>query len=491
MGPNVQGNQDDSYSAPSSPEIRASYHQYQQHHQRSSFFQPTYTPNNIINDNQDPMLISSISSSRHFGKINPQTPTATLSKRSLAHDNAELNQSMAADTLNVTISRRRQQLNNKMMSVGRHQSLDERHVAVATERLSSLDGDADEEDDDPLSDLPLPPPPLRGDENDYLDDEYEISSRTTDLEVSDDRRAQEVATVGPKQQQQQQQENSQRHRASTSQAQDNSNKNFRKQQLTLNDLGDQLSLIAQLQQLDKAQSSDVDANQMLNVDSSIGFNQLSRGENLHDFFSLPLIVQLSALLAKNIQTGDNKLQQSNSNVTSETESPPSIPIDDLLNLLNISGRSASAKPQTIQLGSSARPQSISYESTSDSRGESMKHSSTNQQSKLQNLQFLISTLQKLDLNQQLTQHEVDKTSNRALGENNNVDLDNANDSSAVVQHQNHFMEDVSPTTSNDGTIISKKDDTIIENVPQSINQQNTKSSQHDNGSQIANKNETT
>lgn len=466
------GNHDDSYSAPSSPEIRANHqhHQHVHHHQqqRASFIntskQHQQQFNHINIDNEDPMLMSSINCQRRANQLQANASNL-LTKRPIP--NLALRDQVDTQIVNLNslnINRRQmqsqRQANNKILGIGRHQSMDDRQVVIATERLSSLDGDAEEDDDDPLSELPLPPPPLQANANDEnddgdvdvdVDDEYEISSQATELDLNyNDKR-----TIIDSQQQV-----NQRHQLPNNTSDHDglenghqkpvsghsNSKNSKRQQLTLNDLGCQASLLAQLQQLNRAQSSNANANSNTNPNdthNSVG------GENLHDFFSLPLIVQLSTLLAKSLQSDESK--QSSTTATSVNKPPSSIPIDDLLNILNLSNKSYANQQQP-------RPMATAASGSVDQ-----------QQNKLNNLQDLIKTLQKLDSNQATSSQQATQSQMiTSYPKDNITDNDNRGDFDQIStsNHQNHLTEDASPTTSNDATIVSREDDkTIIARIP--------------------------
>lgn len=151
----------------------------------------------------------------------------------------------------------------------------------------------------------------------------------------------------------------------------------------------QLSLIAQLQQLERVQS--LHTKQVASLDTKTSFNSSSASgaDGLHEFFSLPLSVQLSALLARSI-----------------SQDPPpvsfSTPIDDYLNTLNNSNVATSSrrsfKRSNQQAGYSGgnsgnQDQQQVLQQTGTWSGPQVQ--SKRQQMKLANLQGLIVRLQKL------------------------------------------------------------------------------------------------
>ena len=140
---------------------------------------------------------------------------------------------------------------------------------------------------------------------------------------------------------------------------------------------ERMSLIAQLQHLEQMQS--------LHQKQIAGEKKVNSNESgLHEFFSLPLSVQLSALLALNLR--DN------------CEPTINTPIDDYLNTLNNSSVATSSRRSfkgSGQLGTSQ-----AKEQQAGSRGGTLKR----QQMKLHNLQSLIDRLQQLHSQTMLQQH---------------------------------------------------------------------------------------
>lgn len=214
-------------------------------------------------------------------------------------------------------------------------------------RQASLDvvGRADDFDDDSdqLSNLPPPPPPLPADSsklgNDIAEHDRNVSRQNSGFEPSKSVHSTRVTTY---------------------------------RQVPLNDCGDQSSLISQLQQLERVQNLHK-KQQQLNPDDS---------RSVHEFFSLPLIVQLSALLARNLRANPE-------------DSPTRMPIDDFLNTLNNTSVAHSSR-KSFQRNASTSSQTSSSRHTqqeSNSRNATLKRQS--QQVKLHNLQALITRLQQL------------------------------------------------------------------------------------------------
>lgn len=133
---------------------------------------------------------------------------------------------------------------------------------------------------------------------------------------------------------------------------------------------DNLSLIAQLQQLEQMQSLH---------QRELAREQKKSDVGLHEFFLLPLSVQLSALLARNL-AGESAM------IGSQQVSP----IDEYLNTLNSTNVAKSSR-QPAGSSSSQGPQHYPNQTSNPSRGNTISR----QQAKLQNLQGLINRLQKL------------------------------------------------------------------------------------------------
>lgn len=157
------------------------------------------------------------------------------------------------------------------------------------------------------------------------------------------------------------------------------------QRIPLNDSVNQLSLIAQLQQLERVRNLHKKQQQL---QQHITLDDEDDRESLHEFFSLPLIVQLSALLGQNEAPG---------------ESPSKMPIDDFLNNLNNSSVAHSSRKifkknvsnisQQQQANTSKVNQQQQQQHESSSSRATVKRQS--QQVKLHNLQALINKLQRL------------------------------------------------------------------------------------------------
>lgn len=151
-------------------------------------------------------------------------------------------------------------------------------------------------------------------------------------------------------------------------------------------INDHLSLIAQLKQLEQVQS--------LHQKQLASEKKLASGGEvgLHEFFSLPLSVQLSALLARSLT------EQS----TNQRDFNQMTPIDDFLNTLNNTNvANSSRKSFRGSSGQLIKGEQQQYQS-SNSRGGTMRR----QQMKLQNLQGLITRLQKLH-NQTVLQQQLE------------------------------------------------------------------------------------
>lgn len=176
---------------------------------------------------------------------------------------------------------------------------------------------------------------------------------------------------------------------------------------------EQVSLINQLRQLERVQSLH---RKQLADGSKAGSSSSthdkpvaeSADERLHEFFALPLSVQLSALLARTLVESRPAAGDLNA----------ATPIDDYLSTLNNSHVAASSrrgfKTSKEQLG--ANPHSASSSSvTGCPAGSSRSGTFKKNQVKLHNLQALIERLQKLH-NQTVLQQQLDEL-NDELGDN--------------------------------------------------------------------------
>lgn len=184
------------------------------------------------------------------------------------------------------------------------------------------------------------------------------------------------------------------------------------------DRSEQVSLIAQLRQLERVQSiheRQVSARlHNAGASSTASGEKLSSHERLHEFFSLPLSVQLSALLARSLAESRSTASDLNSTT----------PIDEYLNTLNNSNVAASSRRsfRTAKEGASAAAAGISQQpllgqtqvgaplaSTGGPSAAPSSRSGTfkKNQVKLHNLRALIDRLQKLH-NQTILQQQLDE-----------------------------------------------------------------------------------
>lgn len=175
---------------------------------------------------------------------------------------------------------------------------------------------------------------------------------------------------------------------------------------------EELTLIAQLQQLERVQSlHQKQLNQRKGNNSNSGDGQVG----LHEFFSLPLSIQLSALLART-------LHETTSNVDNVGSTLLNTPLDDYLNNLNNSSVASSSRRSFKRINPTGASGASS--SNSQSRSGTLKR----QQVKLQNLQGLIKNLQQLH-NQTIIQQQIEqlKMDNDDYDEDDdNEEIDNNN-----------------------------------------------------------------
>lgn len=142
--------------------------------------------------------------------------------------------------------------------------------------------------------------------------------------------------------------------------------------IPLNDIEDQTSLIAQLQQLERVKTLHWKQHQSTNENET----------SLHEFFSLPLIVQLSALLARNVRDNPD-------------DSPTRMPIDDFLNTLNNTNvANSSRKSFKRNVSSSSQINKTNQADSACSRNATLKRHPQNLW-KPQDIGALIDKLQQL------------------------------------------------------------------------------------------------